>query len=107
MVTEDSGDRSRIGPRDLDLPIQATSPFYCRIDLLRVVRRRDDDDARPLVHASQQLKEQIHDLRPVLDVFASDSGTIGDAVEFVYEQDAGCLRSGPGEDRADRLQRPG
>jgi hypothetical protein len=72
MMPEDPGQAHRVRPLDRDLPIEASGSLHGGIDVLGVVRGRDDDHARALLDTGEQLEEQVYDLGPVLDMFAAD-----------------------------------
>lgn len=107
MMAEDAGEGTDVRDFDLDLTVQPAGSLYRRVDHVRMVGGTNHHDTRPLLHALEQFQEQVDDLRPVLDVFASQTPPVRDAVQFVDEQDTGRHLPRPRKGILDRLQRAG
>ena len=78
-----------VGRADRHLPIEAPGTQQRRIENVRTVRRRDDDDAlvrREAVHLDEQLVERLLALLVAERVAAAAPA---DGVELVDEDDAG------------------
>lgn len=107
VKAENSCQRTRIGLLDRDLPIEPARALYGGVDTIGMVRRGDHDDACALLYAGELLQQQIHNLRPVLDVIAADLRSIRDSIHLIDEKDARCLTSGSRKGVTDGLKGAG
>lgn len=69
------------------MPIEASRPQERWIDFFGMVGRGNDSNPRAFVDPSKLLKDQIDDLRPILDIVAPQCAPIGNSIDFVDEQD--------------------
>ena len=84
-------------------PVETTGAHERRIENVRAVRRRDDDDVRvgvEAVHLDQNLVERL--LALVVRAAQARAAMATDRVDFVHEDDA--RRIALGRDRTDRAR---